>query len=398
MRILQIIRSVDPRGGGPIEGILRQNAAMGSNGRREIVSLDPPDAPFLKDYPIPVHAMGSTPFAELGRSKLSGFGYSPRLIPWLRRNLKAYDCAVVNGLWNYAAVGASRVLPGGDLPYFLFSHGMMDPWFRRTYPAKHAVKQLSWLLFEGRLAAGAHALLFTTEEERRLAEGEFRGYGYRGDVVRYGTSGPVGDPAGDVDAFQAVCPGLGARPYLLFLSRIHPKKGCDLLVEAFARAAPSVPDIQLVVAGPDQTGWAAELKEQALRLGVAERVHWPGMLQGAAKWGAFRGAEAFVLPSHQENFGIVVAESLACGTPVLISDKVNIWREIEAAEAGYVAPDDLEGTIRLLTRWFQSSGPVRDEMRRRAREIFEACFDARAAAEDMLAKMEAAVIHPARAA
>ncbi len=391
MRIIQIIRSVDPRGGGPIEGIIRQNEAMGLDGQRELVSLDPPDAPFLKDLALPVHAMGVTPYAELRRNKLAGFGYSPRLISWLKSHSRNYDCAIVHGLWNYAAVGASRALPGGDLPYFLISHGMMDPWFRKTYPLKHQVKQVSWLLFEGRLAAGAEALLFTTEEERALAQGEFFGHSYNGEVVRYGTGGPEGDPVADIAAFAAACPGVAGRPYLIYLSRIHPKKGCDLLIRAFARVASRASDLQLVMAGPDQTGWVPKLKSEADHLGIADRVHWPGMLQGAAKWGAFRGADAFVLPSHQENFGIVVAESLACGTPVLISDKVNIWREIAAARAGYVAPDDIKGATSLLNQWLATNSVERQEMRARARAVFDTHFEARAAALDMLSKMRSAV-------
>ncbi len=391
MKILQIIRSVDPRGGGPIEGILRRNAAMESDGGRELLSLDPPDAPFLSDFPLPVHAMGVIPYAEIGRNKLASFGYSARLVPWLKSNLGAYDCAIVHGLWNYAAVGTSRVLPNGKLPYFVFSHGMMDPWFRKTYPTKHQIKQLSWLLFEGRLVAGAEALLFTTEEERILAQGEFLGHAYNGEVVRYGSGAPEGDATADLAAFATACPGVAARPYLIYLSRIHPKKGCDLLIRAFAKAASRAPHLQLVMAGPDQTGWVTQLKAQADELGVGPRVHWPGMLQGAAKWGAFRGAEAFVLPSHQENFGIVVAESLACGTPVLISDKVAIWREVVSAQAGYVAPNDAEGATSLLSRWLETPAAERVQMRVRARAAFKTHFEAKAAAQDMLSRMRAAV-------
>ena len=302
MRIIEIIRSVDPRGGGPIEGIVRQNAAMGLDGRLEIVSLDPPDAPFLKDLAFSVYAMGVTPHAEIGRNKLAGFGYSPRFVPWLKSNARDYDCAIVHGLWNYGAVGASRALPGGDLPYFLFSHGMMDPWFRKTYPLKHQVKQASWLLFEGRLAAGAEAVLFTTEEERALAQGEFFGHSYNGEIVRYGTGGPEGDFAADTAAFAVACPSVSGRPYLIYLSRIHPKKGCDLLIRAFARVASRAPDLQLVMAGPDQTELVPKLKAEADQFGIGDRVHWPGMLQGPAKWGGFRGADAFVLPSQPGEF------------------------------------------------------------------------------------------------
>ena len=134
------------------------------------------------------------------------------------------------------------------------------------------------------------------------------------------------------------------RSYLLFLSRIHPKKGCDLLLQAFAKIAPAHPKLHLIMAGPDAVGMRKHLQTIVDQAGLTDRVHWPGMLKGDAKWGAFAVSEAFVLPSHQENFGIAVAEALACGRPVLISDQVNIAPEIEADGCGIVEPDTLEGT------------------------------------------------------
>ncbi len=185
-------------------------------------------------------------------------------------------------------------------------------------------------------------------EEQRLAQGAFFGPGYRDEAVAYGAADCPPRPGEQRAAFRAAVPGLGERGYLLFLSRIHPKKGCDMLVEAFAGVAAQRPELDLVIAGPNQVGLRAELERQAQRLGVLERLHFPGMLAGDAKWGALQGAEAFVLPSHQENFGVVVAEAMACGRPVLISRKVNIWREVAEAGAGLVEEDTVEGTARLL--------------------------------------------------
>ena len=116
-----------------------------------------------------------------------------------------------------------------------------------------------------------------------------------------------------------------------------------------------------------------------------------GRWRGDAKWGAFRGAEAFILPSHQENFGIVVAESLACGVPVLLSDKVNTWREVLEGEAGYVAPDDEAGTVRLIRTWLQTPPEMRAKMRRNAEQVFQSSFEIGAAARDMLTKVHDAV-------
>jgi glycosyltransferase involved in cell wall biosynthesis len=171
---------------------------------------------------------------------------------------------------------------------------------------------------------------------------------------------------------------------LLFLGRIHEKKGCDLLIEAFSRIASAAPRLHLVVAGPDQTGWLSQLRDLAVRLGVGERIDFPGMLEGELKWGAFYGAEAFVLPSHQENFGIAVAEALGCGLPVMISDKVNIWRELEADCAGFVAPDTADGTERNLRRWLALSEGERSTMCSQARASFERRFTAEATARSLI--------------
>lgn len=366
MRILHIIHSVDPAGGGPAEGLIRQCQAM-PGCRCEVVTLDPPDSPFLRDFPLPVHALGIRPH----RGRLSRFGYTPHLVPWLKAHAGEYDIAVVNGLWNYASAGSSRILPRLRLPYVVYPHGMMDPWFRRAYPAKHWLKQIFWTLFDGRLMGSALAALFTCEEEMILARGQFLGHPYAERVARYGC-GTAPDETGP--------PALD-RPYLLFLGRLHPKKGCDLLIRAYAEVAP---DLDLVMAGPDQVGWMAELKELAERLGVADRIHWPGLMTGPAKWGAIKGAEAFILPSHQDSFGVAVGEALGCGTPVMITDKVNIWREVKASGAGLVDDDSAAGVARML-RGYLALGPARrTEMRAAARACFGEHFDMRTTAAKTL--------------
>jgi glycosyltransferase involved in cell wall biosynthesis len=139
-----------------------------------------------------------------------------------------------------------------------------------------------------------------------------------------------------------------------------------------------------VIAGPDQTGWLTHLKDLARRTGVDARVTWPGMLQGDMKWGAFYAAEAFILPSHQENFGIAVAEALGCGLPVLISDKVNICYEVTSYEAGLVAPDTLVGTRKVLGDWLKMTPSLRQVMSSRARALFNERFTVDAMATSLI--------------
>ena len=373
-RILHIISSVDPIHGGPIEGIKQSFEVMSRMGStREIVSLDSPGDPWVSECPVQVHAVGmGGAWYDIVRRYVpfSRYGYTPHLATWLDKNLASYDLVIVNGLWNFSGIGSRRALRRSGKPYFVFTHGMLDPWFSRTFPLKTLFKQLHWWLGEGPLLKHASGVLFTTEDERVLAHNAFWPYKCREYVVGYGTGDVSGNSEEQQAVFRRAMPDLGNRKYLLFLSRLHMKKGCDLLIDAFARVAARYPDLDLVMAGPDRSGWSSELKTRAARLGLRHRIHWPGMLAGDAKWGAFHGCELFVLPSHQENFGIVVAEALACGKPVVISNKVNIWREVEQHGAGIICNDDGESLEATLLAFLAQTDEEKSAMAAKARTCF----------------------------
>jgi glycosyltransferase involved in cell wall biosynthesis len=376
MKILHVIRSVNPVGGGPIEAVKQLGLVNGRLGHRiEVASLDAPDAQFLKTFPMPVH--------PLGPSWLN-YGYSNRLFPWLRENVTKYDIVIVNGLWQYNSFGVWRVLHNSDIPYVAYSHGMLDPWFNETYPLKHLKKALYWPWAEYRVLRDASAVLFTSEEERILARQSFRPYRCNEIVVRYGAAGPTGDPQTELNTFYERFPHLRGRRLAIFLGRLHEKKGCDLLIQAFAAVLASDPDWHLIICGPDQVGWQAKLSVMAEQFKISDRISWIGMVSGNVKWGALHASEVFVLPSHQENFGIVVAEALACGVPVLISNKVNIWREVQNAGAGLVGADDLEGACAVLKTWTEMSSQQKFEMRTRARECFLQNFEIHEAARSLI--------------
>jgi glycosyltransferase involved in cell wall biosynthesis len=367
MRILHIIGTLDPAAGGPTESVrvLLSYGPIGYTG--EVVTLDDPSAPYLNDIGFPVHALGPT------RTK---YGFNARLLPWLRDNRHRFDGVVVNGLWQYCGYAAWRTL-AGNTPYVVFTHGMLDPYFKRAFPLKHIKKWLYWVPAEYWILRDAYRVLFTSKAEKRLAEESFWMHRWNAYVVPYGASGPTGDPDVQIRAFFAKCPEAKGKRYLLFLGRIHRKKGCDLLIDAFARVAATDPDLYLVMAGPDQQLWSAKLKATAVNAGIGDRVFWPGLVTGDAKWGAFFGSEAFILPSHQENFGIAVAEALACGKPVLLADKVNIAEDIAEDGAGLMELDTAEGTLRLLQRWIGMSVEQRQHMAELAYRCFHRRYDMR---------------------
>src|SRR5690606_7430787 len=176
-----------------------------------------------------------------------------------------------------------------------------------------------------------------------------------------------------------VCPEVEGKRYFLFLSRIHEKKGVDLLVKAYKQLKEEFPNEELpvlVIAGPGmETPYGKIIKKLVSQDQVLEQaVFFPGMLSGDAKWGAFYSCEAFVLPSHQENFGIAVVEAMACGKAVLISDQVNIWREIERHRGGMVRKNDLNGCLSLLESWMLLSKEEKYIAEANARNCYERNF------------------------
>lgn len=377
MKILRSIHSVNPALGGPIESVKQSSAVLTRRGHDvEIISLDAPADPWVRDCPVPVHALGP------GRGS---YGFAPRFSRWIRERHAHYDAVIVQGLWQYSSFGVWRALRGTPTPYFVFPHGMLDPWFRRTYPLKHLKKLLYWPWAEYRVLRDAEAVLFTSEEERRLARESFPLYRCNEVVVNYGTAAPEIDLAEARGDFFKSFPKFRGKRFLLFLGRLHEKKGCELLIEAFA-ALRANQSLELVIAGPcADDAYLEQLKRMASN---ASGITFTGMLSGNLKWGVLSAADAFILPSHQENFGIAVVEALACGTPVLISDKVNIWREIAAEGAGYVENDDLTGTARLLEGWTDTTPGVRVAMKESARRCFAQHFEINRATDSLLEVLE----------
>jgi glycosyltransferase involved in cell wall biosynthesis len=202
--------------------------------------------------------------------------------------------------------------------------------------------------------------------------------------VGYGTSAPPPSSPRLIERFSARFPQLRDKRLLLFLGRIHEKKGCDLLLRAFAHVACNDRRLRLVFCGADDGELASALKQDAAASQQFESVSWLGHLQDDLKWGAFYSSELFVLPSHQENFGVAVAEALGCRLPVLISNKVNIWREVESYRAGIVCADTLDGITTALHAWLALSTAERGAFATRARALFDQRFTAQAAAQSLL--------------
>lgn len=336
------------------------------------ISADPIDAPYVEAFPFQIATTKRTA-AAFGRA--------------IENNASGCDIAIIHGLWNAGSIGGFHALKKLGIPWFIFPHGMLDPYFKKIKPVKHIVKQIYWSFWQGRILRQSAQVLFTSEEEQRLAKGAFYGHqSYSSAVLEYCAA----------DQFQEHLSKpakiTGTRPYFLYLSRIHEKKGLDLLLQAFAKYSEQYDNYDLVIAGPDKNNaYADVLKAQADALGVRNRVIWYGAASGEDKKSLFKHAEAFILPSHQENFGQVVAEALSAGLPVLISNKINIWREIEASGAGLIFEDTLDGTENLLSTYLALTSKERESLRSKSRDCYEKKFSVSSAYHALKRQLERAI-------
>lgn len=386
---------MNPSNGGPCQGIrnsVPQLAKMGVD--TDVLCMDDPDSDFIKhdDFKI----------IPIGASKTS-WAYHAGLKSWLNQHLAEYDAVVVHGIWQYHDYATNNVMKHlkakgtPNLPkLFVMPHGMLDPYFQKAEGRKlKAIRNyIYWKLIEADVIENADGLLFTCNEEMRLAAQSFTPYKPKKTInVTYGIGSPPSFSDQFKTSFENICPQSKDRAYLLFLSRVHEKKGVDILLDAYQSAYSSHDENSLpllVIAGPGmESEFGKSLKQKVENDGFLERnVQFVGMLRGDEKWGAMYGAEAFVLPSHQENFGIAVAEALACSLPVLISDKVNIHFEIAGANAGIIENDDRNGVEKMLKNWINTGSEERNAMGERAKELYEKSFDIESSAGKFLLEIQ----------
>jgi glycosyltransferase involved in cell wall biosynthesis len=334
MKILHVIATLAPYSGGPPKacvGMARAVAGLGHQVSIYTTNLDgkgelkvPTDRPVWEEgveirfFPIQAPRFWGTSW-PLARA--------------LREHLREFDVVHMHSLYLFHDLVTGHFCRTQGIPYLMMPHGALDPYIYRRHRWRKKVMES---LFENRNIKQAAALHFTCEEEKRLAAP------YVGK-----TSGVVMPLGLDLREYENLPPPgefrrrfsevLGKR-IILFLGRLNFIKGLDIMVKAFARVAREREDIHLVLAGPADPGYEEKVRGWLAAEGMLARATFTGMLRGEEKLAVLRDADLFVLPSLSENFGIAVIEAMACGLPVIISDQVKIWREVEAAEAGRVGP------------------------------------------------------------
>lgn len=295
-------------------------------------------------------------FPALGRH---AFTYSPQLVAWLWRQVEDYDLVVVRALLHPISSTAAWIARRRDVPYLVVPHGTLSKYtfeHRRT-----GLKRAYFGLVERFTLQGAAGVRFTAESER----GEAPSWG--SETPTHVIPHPFESGANEVDARSVT-----ARQ-VLFLSRLDPKKGLDVLLPAAHRLRKGLSDVHVVLAGSGTETFEAHLREEIDRLDLTKVVQLPGFVEGREKARLLAESSVFVLPSHQENFGMAVVEAMDAGIPVVISRGVGIWREVDEAGAGLVVEREPEAMADALAALLRDP-KLRHRMGARGRELVRTSF------------------------
>lgn len=366
-KILRICTSIDPKAGGVSSAIVQTVEYLGFNGVQvDVLTFDD------IDYSGKYSAEFKHVFLGAGISK---YQFHNKYLLWLLKNAREYDLVIIDGLWQYHVVGG-YVLRILGVPYCVFVHGMLDPYFNQDL-RKYIKKLPFWFAVERNILKMARYVLFTADGEMEKAKRSFPLTSFNSRLCSLGF--PVPD--------EVIKERVVVKPKFIFLSRVHPKKGLPILIEAIARFRVIKP-VELDIFGDGDETYHKTLIDLVQRNKVSDLISFPGGVYGELKWKVLSGYELFILPSHQENFGIAVAEALAAGVPVLITNKIDIHSDISKFNAGLVVDDTVEGVLEGLEKWSVLTTEEKQIMKVNARLCYESCYTIDIAGNHILRLLE----------
>jgi glycosyltransferase involved in cell wall biosynthesis len=383
MKVLHVIPSVSPKRGGPSFALRSMAQGLAERGVDVHIAATDDDGPGRAHVPLarPVVRDGITTWYFPRQTRFYTFSWP--LTRWLTHQAPDYDVVHIHALFSYAALPAAWAAACHGVPYVVRPLGTLNRWgMRRRRPL---LKRVSFRLIERRILNGAAAIHYTSEQER--AEAQDLGVSTAPAVIPLGIDLAEFARPRSPDRFLRSNPHLAGRTVLLFLSRLDPKKGLDILLPAFSRVLDLRPDAALVLAGNGDEGFVSGLREEVRRLGLDGDVVFAGLLTGVEKLSALAAAAVFVLPSYSENFGVAPVEAMAAAIPVVLSDQVGISKEVRESGAGLVVSAAVETLSHALAR-LMGDRDLRCRMGENGRRLAQTRFSSQAAAGKLVALYE----------
>lgn len=349
MRVVHVIPSVAEQSGGPATAIVPMCRALQQDGLEVLLVTTTAGLDHVETSNGEVTEHKGVPARFFPSQWGESFKYSRPLSSWLAESIHQFDVAHIHAVFNHSSVAAARVCRKARVPYVVRPLGTLEPW---SLGQKRVRKRVFWQVAGKTLLRRAAAIHYTTETEKHSTE-SLLGLNH-GKVIGLGVA---------VNSKDGELPAPPPEPYVLVMSRLHPKKGLDVLIDAFLSLAATArfSRWRLVIAGDGPMDHVAKLREMAAASTSADRIEFKGWLNGPEKDALLRGASLLALPSRQENFGMCVIEALACSVPVLVSPHVDLAEEIVLANAGWIATVDKES---LKTRLAEALADDAERARR----------------------------------
>ncbi|WP_372368483.1 glycosyltransferase [Candidatus Uabimicrobium sp. HlEnr_7] len=300
----------------------------------------------LKDQDITLYKWQNIDNVRVMYCKYYGyhhFTFSPRMFYHLLRMVKNYDLIHITAVWNFPVVAASIACRVHNVPYVISPRGTI---YAQTLLKKSRyIKKLYYHLIAKSCLNKSAALHFTTQDEQQKVQ-HFLRLKAKNFVIANGID--LKDFTTTNYDFSLNYLGDSSAKYILFLSRINWKKGLDLLLPAYAEFCKEHSQIFLVIAGPDENNYVQYLHELLDKHNIEKQVIFTGLITGEKKLAAYQQALCFVLPSYSENFGMVAIEALACNTPIIISNRVGIYLDIQQHNAGFICDINSPSVLQQL--------------------------------------------------
>jgi glycosyltransferase involved in cell wall biosynthesis len=331
VKVLHVIPSVAMRDGGPSRAVLEMCRALQKRGVDTLIATT--DADGKGRLPVELAKLISyrdVPAMFFPRQWTESYKYSHPLQQWLDAHVSDFDVVHIHAVFSHSSLAAAAACRNGGVPYIVRPLGTLDPW---SLKQKSFRKRLFWHLGVRRMLDGASAIHYTTAPERELAQGSLG--------LNHGVVIPLGIESASTNGTMLTEPQgepCSSRPYILVLSRLHPKKALEFLLPAFLSLVrrDEFKEWKLVLAGDGDAEYVQSLRDLVEKEKGNKHVIFAGWLEGNRKEAALRNASLLALTSYQENFGLCVIEALACGVPVVVSSDVNLAGEIAAANAGWI--------------------------------------------------------------
>jgi glycosyltransferase involved in cell wall biosynthesis len=347
MKVLQIVPSISLIYGGPSQMVLGLAPALVKEGVKvTILTTDSNGDNGQKSLDVPLNQPIEKDGYEIIYFRCSPFRrykFSLDLLNWLKVHAHEYDLAHIHALFSPVSSFAARICRQQKLPYILRPLGTLDP---ADLVKKRQLKKIYAALLERPNIAGAAALHFTSDQEAKISE--------RFGVFTKNLVLPLGvipsEYKGNKEVIRSQYNIPLDIPIVLFMSRIDPKKGLDVLIPALENLLLEGLKFHFILAGtnPQDPGYEEKISKQIQNSSLNLHSTITGFVTGESKSALLQAADIFVLPSYYENFGIAVAEAMVAGKPVVISDQVHICREVEGSESGWVGKTEVEAQMRML--------------------------------------------------